>query len=140
MPSRRDIRRCALQVLYQLDAVPDVDPLSLQDSLRDGPGDETSHAEGLSLAHAAWAVHEDADAAVASVADDWPTHRQPAIDRNLLRLAWHEISSGHAPPRVVIDEAVELAREYSTPRSSAFINGVLDRLFLHDDEAVPPPT
>jgi N utilization substance protein B len=50
----------------------------------------------------------------------------PAVDRNILRLAVYEMSEVGTPPPVVIDEALELARKFSTDESVAFINGVLD--------------
>ena len=55
--------------------------------------------------------------------------RQPVIDRNLLRLAWFEMTVAGTPPKVVISESVDLAREFSTDQSPSFINGVLDQLF-----------
>jgi len=84
---------------------------------------------GFDLATLAWEFRGEADAAVTPLVPDWPTHRQPVIDRSLFRLAWYEVVHGSVPPRVVIDEAIELAREFSTERSPSFINGVLDRLF-----------
>ncbi len=55
-------------------------------------------------------------------------NRQPPVDRAILRLAYHELTSGHAPPKVVINEAVELAKKFGAEQSPAFINGVLDKL------------
>ena len=69
-----------------------------------------------------------ADETVAPLTPDWPTHRQPLIDRNILRLAYYEITSGKTPPIVAIDEAIELAKEFGTPESPAFINGVLHKI------------
>ncbi len=81
---------------------------------------------------------------------DWPTHRQPPVDRAILRLAHHEMVSGHAPVKVAINEGVELAKRYADKESPAFINGVLDKLakrleqdgLLPDkpqEEQAPPP-
>ena len=50
------------------------------------------------------------------------------VDRNILRLAYFEMASGQTPPKVAINEAVELAREFSTQKSPAFVNGVLDKI------------
>ena len=125
----RDTRRCALQAIYQLDLVGDRDIEAIRASLAESPGGETEHEAGLALARAAWANREKADAAVRPLAPEWPTHRQPAIDRGILRLAWHEMTTGLTPPKLAINEAIELAREFSTDRSPAFINGVLDRIF-----------
>ena len=62
------------------------------------------------------------------LAPDWPTHRQPPLDRAILRLAHYEMTSGHAPIKVAINEAVELAKNYCAERSPPFINGVLDKM------------
>ena len=52
--------------------------------------------------------------------------RQPPVDRNILRLGIWEMTNTDTPPKVVIDEAVELAKEFSTENSPAFVNGILD--------------
>lgn len=129
MSKMRDIRRCALQALYQFDAGNADDRDVVLASLAGSPGDEAIHLRGLELAERAWADREAADAAVAELTPQWPTHRQPVVDRNLLRLAHYEMVSGTTPPKVAINEAVELAKEFSTERSPPFINGVLDRLY-----------
>ena len=56
----------------------------------------------------------------------WRLERMPGVDRNILRLAIHEMSDLGTPAPVVIDEALELARQFSGDESVAFINGVLD--------------
>jgi N utilization substance protein B len=135
----RDIRRCALQALYQFDAGGAEHPDDVRASLAESPGDERVHDDGFALARAAWAMRDVSDAAVAAITPDWPTHRQPVVDRSLLRLAWYEMSSGRTPPKVVINEAVELAKEFSTERSPMFINGVLDKLYRTLRHDVPEP-
>jgi N utilization substance protein B len=129
MSTSRDIRRCAVQALYQFDAGNAESEEIVRASLNDSPGDSDSHTRGFQLAKEAWAAREQADAAVAALSADWPTHRQPAVDRSILRLAHFEMSSGKTPPKVAINEAVELAREFSTEKSPMFINGILDRIF-----------
>ena len=129
MSHARDLRRCALQALYQFDAVPDVSPDDVRASLEESSGSERTHELGFDLAQRAWAVRAEADAAVAELAPDWPTYRQPVVDRNILRLAWFEMTNGETPPKVAINEAVELAREFSTDRSPMFVNGVLDKIY-----------
>ena len=128
MISPRDIRRCALQALYQFDA--GVEPSDdVRASLDRSPGPEEAHDKGYKLAVRAWDLRADADSVVAELTPEWPTHRQPVIDRSLLRLAWYEMTAGGTPPKVVINEAVELAKEFSTERSPMFINGVLDKIY-----------
>jgi N utilization substance protein B len=131
MSTSRDIRRCAVQALYQLDAQRgDAAPSreALLESLAESPGDSETHKRGLALALEAWARRGDADGQCAALAPDWPTYRQPMVDRGILRLAHFEITAGRTPPKVAINEAVELAREFSTDKSPAFINGVLDKI------------
>ncbi len=129
MSKARDVRRNALQALYQFDLgsadVPDV----VRESLENSSGDDESHREGFTLAQQAWEVRTAADTAVAELTPDWPTYRQPVIDRNILRLAYYELTQGETPPKVVINEAVELAKEFSTEKSPMFINGVLDKMY-----------
>lgn len=128
MSTRRDVRRCALQTLYQLDMGRGEDLESLRASLHGSPGDETLHQKGYDLALLVWEFKDCADDAISEHTPDWPTHRQPPIDRNLLRLAWYEMAHGGTPAKVAINEAIELAKEFGTEKSHQFINGVLDRL------------
>jgi len=80
----------------------------------------------LNMAKAAWEGREIADKWVERLAPQWPPRRQPGVDRSILRLAVWELTGGQTPPKVVLDEAIELAKEYSTEQSAAFVNGVLD--------------
>ncbi len=128
MESARNARRCALQVLYQFDAGVEPDDTVIE-TLEQSPGSPEVHTRGYEMAVAAWAAHEEADAAVAALTPEWPTHRQPVVDRCILRLAYYEFTHGGTPPKVAINEAVELAREFSTEKSPLFVNAVLDRIY-----------
>jgi N utilization substance protein B len=66
------------------------------------------------------------DQRISAKSEHWRLDRMPAVDRNILRLAVYEMSEVGTPAPVVIDEALELARKFSTDESVAFINGVLD--------------
>lgn len=141
----RNRRKVALQVLYQLDNGVFTDDEASQleairESLESNSSCEDTIAEGVKIAKEAWEHREAADAALAPLTPDWPMHRQPVIDRNLLRLGWYEMFQLGTPPKVVISEAVELAREFSTDQSPSFINGVLDHLFkqLRDTQPASP--
>jgi len=69
------------------------------------------------------------DALISEAADNWRLDRMAAIDRNILRLGAYEIMfCPEVPARVAINEALELAKRYSTAQSSRFVNGILDRL------------
>lgn len=146
MTTPRSIRRLALQALFQLDAR-DGDADAVRASILRSVGEraprlsDADTRRALDLAQAAYADRARADAAVTALAPDWPVARQPAVDRALLRLAHYEMTSGVTPPKAAVNEAVELAKEFSTERSPAFINGVLDKVLhtvLRDDQPVPP--
>ncbi len=60
--------------------------------------------------------------------ENWNLSRMPVIDRCILRLATLELKAKETPPKVVINEAIELAKKYSTENSGSFVNGILDRI------------
>jgi N utilization substance protein B len=66
------------------------------------------------------------DAVIVKHADNWRFERLAAIDRAILRLAIHEMNGTETPPKVVLNEAVDLAKKFSSEDSGAFVNGVLD--------------
>lgn len=139
MSTQRDIRRCALQGLYQLDAgtTPTIETLGGAD---DDAGldriDDETRQRGLDLATLVWEFRDEADARVAPLTPEWPRHRQPMIDRNIFRLAWFEVTHQAVPARVEINECIELAREFGGEKSPVFVNGVLDRLLRERLEGV----
>jgi N utilization substance protein B len=79
------------------------------------------------------------DPLLAEYAENWRLSRMTVVDRLILRLAVHELQSGRdVPPAVVIDEALELARTFSTEDAVKFVNGVLDAIRRRLE--APPPT
>lgn len=112
----RDSRAEALGALYGAEArgsEPEVTGLS---------------SRARKLAVGAWEKHSELDSEIASAATGWRLERMPAVDRAVLRLALYELRHTETPVGVVISEAVELAKQYSTSRSGAFVNGVLAKL------------
>jgi transcription antitermination factor NusB len=98
--------------------------------------------KAFELAMDAFAHRADADAFMLELAPDWPSHRQAAVDRAILRLAHWEMVSSAGPagsqPKIAVNEAIELAKEFSTEKSPAFINGLLDKVLkkvLRTEEA-----
>src|SRR5205814_10556576 len=69
------------------------------------------------------------DAIIVKHADNWRFERLAAIDRAILRLAIHELNDTDTPPKVILNEAVELAKKFSSEESRSFVNGILD--FVH---------
>jgi N utilization substance protein B len=74
------------------------------------------------------AASADLEAMMAVHADNWRVERMAVIDRVILKLAACELRAGKTPPKVVLDEAVELAKTFSSAESASFVNGVLDAM------------
>jgi N utilization substance protein B len=75
------------------------------------------------------AHREELDALIARYSQHWRLERMAAVDRNLLRLAIYELLyQSKVPPKVVINEAIELAKRYGSEDSGAFVNGILDQI------------
>lgn len=81
------------------------------------------------LFEGAVALAGEIDSLVARLSENWQLDRLAAVDRSVLRLAIAELRLGTAPPKVVIDEALELAKKFSSPESPAFLNGILDAAY-----------
>ncbi len=135
--TRHQARIIALQGLYQIDVQrlsQDVDPTPLLVPLMDEAGlDEPSRQLVRERTAGAWAGHARYDEMIAAAADHWDVSRMAVVDRNILRLAIHElIEHPDVPLRVVIDEAIELGREFGAAETPQFINGVLDAVWRRE--------
>ena len=131
MSSRRRSRQRALQILFLWDvskqpireAIAAYDEIVYSDEEKVRP----QRDEFLQQLVTGTVEHVgDIDRYITQHAEHWRIERMPAVDRNLLRLAVHEMMSFDTPPAVVIDEALELARKYAGEESVQFVNGVLD--------------
>lgn len=132
---RRRAREAALRLLYQADVgrLPMGEAARLQSVIGGADAvalDDEALAYAVALADGAWQGREAIDVYIADAARRWRVERLTVIDRLLLRLAVHELlDHPGTPPRVVIDEAIELARAYSGDEAARFVNGVLDGVF-----------
>jgi N utilization substance protein B len=124
----KDWRRAALQALYILDRGGDPAPESLTAALEGSATSEADRTEGVNFALRTWECCRTLDDELNPLSPDWPLHRQPVLDRSILRLAAQEMAESPEQWKVVISEAIDLAREFSTEESPRFINGVFDRL------------
>ena len=124
--SRRSIRIAALQVLYEADAV-NRDPLEvLARRLEDEPLSGSGKAFARRLVGGVLENREELDKIIATFAPSWPLGQMAIVDRNVLRMAVYELMfGGETPPRVAINEAVELAKAFGSESSPKFVNGVL---------------
>jgi N utilization substance protein B len=128
MLKRHKSRELAMQVLFLWDTHSDDNADVAQQVLADGADDDSVRRDALEMARGTWSQREMIDTRVERVAPQWPPRRQPGVDRNLIRLAVWELTNTDTPPKVVLDEAIELAKQYSTGQSPAFVNGVLDAI------------
>src|SRR5436309_213058 len=132
MPARHRSRQRAVQVLFLWDQrKQDIDEAissfyetlgSEEDVPQRTPPDEFMESLVRGTAAGAGAI----DQRISAKSANWRIERMPAVDRNILRLAIYEMNQLKTPPAIVIDEALELARQFSGDESIAFINGVLD--------------
>lgn len=123
------IRRLVFQVLFELDSATGVDSLAISTILARVPDLGPMEAERVKdLVSQSLAHRSEADALVRELAPNWPTHRQPAVDRAILRMVYTELKLGKVDAPLVINEAVELAKRFSTEHSPSFINGVADNM------------
>jgi transcription antitermination protein NusB len=128
MGTRRKSRELVLQMLFQAD-MGQQSPDQVQHTFWTGRGSVDQDVRGFAedLFRMATGRSAEIDQLIAAHAEHWRMDRMAAVDRNLLRAAVAELLGFPATPRaVVINEALEIARKFSTPESVQFINGVLD--------------
>lgn len=127
----------ALQLLYQRDHNPTVARPVIERFALDRLRETALRDFCLLLYDGVVANQAEIDRRLTGAADNWRLVRMAAVDRNILRLgAFELLFTQETPAPVAFDESIELARRYGTMDSSAFVNGVLDRLRR---EASPPP-
>ena len=145
--TKHQARTIALQGLYQLDVQklpPDADVAPLLVSLiaeaQPLPPEATGYAR--QLAAGTWLSREKFDAMIASVSNHWDVSRMAVVDRNILRLGLYElIEQLDVPVPVIMDEAIELGREFGAAETPQFINGVLDAVWKqHETCRIARPT
>lgn len=126
MSRKSQIRQLALQLLFLFDAHGAADRGLAAQAALEGADDPSMRERAIQIATEAWNARETTDPWIERLAPQWPPRRQPGVDRGILRLAVWELTSTETPPKVVIDEAIELAKTFSTENSPSFVNGVLD--------------
>jgi N utilization substance protein B len=119
MMSRRSARRTALFLLYQWDVTGE--PLA---SLYEGEVDEWARATADAVA----ADAPELDERISEAAEGWTADRLGAVERNVLRIALHELDGDDVPDEVAIDEAVRLTKRYASDDAAKLVNGILGRI------------
>lgn len=132
MARRSHAREVALQMLYQKDLNPDIDADTVRAMINEQIRDKELRSFAWSLFAGVMESRQHLDQKIESAAENWTLARMAPTDRNALRLGVFELLYTDAPHRVVIDEAVELAKKFGTAQSSQFVNGILDRIVPED--------
>ena len=130
--SRRKSREAAFQALFLMEMNPS-SPLdqSLDIFLENFPVKKGSQPYFLRLVQGVWDQKETIDQLIKDYAENWRIERMSGVDRNILRMAVYElVFCDDIPPRVAINEAIDLGKQFGTEESGAFINGILDSIFL----------
>jgi transcription antitermination protein NusB len=128
--TRRAVRELVVQFLYQFDmnggTLDEALPLFWETQAEVG---ETGHKFAEELVRGVLENRVAVDEKIAKYTENWDLPRMAAVDRNILRLAIYEmLFRDDIPPVVSINEAVDIAKKFSTRESGAFVNGILDRL------------
>ena len=129
MRKRTRARECALQVLYQMDITSD----KPEDSLKNYWLENEESAEikdfAESIVNGTRDKKDEIDKLITKYAQNWTLLRMAVVDRNIMRMAIYELlHCPDIPPKVCINEAVELAKKFGDAESGKFVNGILDRI------------
>jgi transcription antitermination factor NusB len=132
MRKRTRARECALQVLYQMDITRDAPDISLtnfwESQDQDKVDDEIKVFAG-EIVHGVAQHIAGIDVRISQFATNWQLDRMAVVDRNILRLSCYELLYREdIPPKVSINEAVELAKRYSGQEAGKFVNAILDKV------------
>src|SRR5213595_2437504 len=140
MGSRRKARECALQMLFAADVSqtsPDDLVKTYWAELGDAEIEEPARDFATRLAMGTLAHTTELDERIRLRAEHWRISRMAIVDRNILRLAVYEFLHEPTPRTVAINEALEIARRFSTYEATQFINGILDAIKRDLDEHQP---
>ncbi len=132
MSARSKARKRALDILFQADVRGEELPVILAAEAKraaNEPAREASWLYAREIVDGVIDTRDEIDEQITTFAKDWSLARMPAVDRAILRMAvWELLHNDEVPDAVAIDEAVELAKEFSTDESGAFVHGVLARI------------
>ncbi len=124
--TRRKARVVALQVLYEVDGARHDPRSALENRLTEGPLAPPARRFARRLIDGVIEHRSDIDSVISTYAPSWPISQMAMVDLNILRVAIFEIMmGGETPPKVAINEAVELGKIFGTDSSPRFVNGVL---------------
>jgi transcription antitermination factor NusB len=121
-----------MQAIYQLDVQGDNLLGHLESFFRENTQDESVASLALKWTKGTWQHIECCDELISKAAIRWKLNRLTQVDRSILRLSVYQLQfCPDIPPKVAINEAIELAKKFSAEQSSAFVNGVLDAVLKY---------
>jgi N utilization substance protein B len=129
MTLRHKSREFALQMLFEWDMTRQKPARVEQLFWKSARAADSTRKFADQLFEGALAEAEKSDKLVEKLSENWKLERLAAVDRSILRLAIYELRFGTAPPKVVIDEALELAKKFSSADAPSFLNGILDAAY-----------
>jgi transcription antitermination protein NusB len=132
---RSQSREVAFQVLYQDDLNPRNNPAEGDQLIARRLRADDMIAFARELVAGVRRNRAELDGAIEQTAANWSLKRMAATDRNVLRLGVYELLHTDTPPRVAVDEAVELAKRFGSAQSSQFVNGILDKIMHATEKA-----
>lgn len=126
---RRQAREVALQILFQQEFTPHINIEAFL-ALLEQSIDKTSLKYAESLVEGIRSNSKEIDQKIQSSTKNWTIERMSSVDKNILRIATFEMifATEKMQPQIAINEAIEIAKKFGTTDSSAFVNGILDRL------------
>jgi len=131
MHQRRKAREVALQVLYELDVLNIDAKEAITLFWNNFQATEDSKKFSTLLIEGAWDNREQIDNLIRSCSEHWSLERMSRVDRNILRMAVYELLyCPNIPPKVTLNEAIDLGKMYGSENSGSFINGILDAVYL----------
>ena len=137
MQVRRQARIAALQALYEIDSVHHQVGVVLQQRVLDLGLPDAGYDFLRKVVQGVLAHQQELDDLIGTYAPEWPVDQMAIIDRNILRIALYEfLIDGSTPPKVAINEAVELAKRFGSDSSRRFVNGVLGTLLANQGPAL----
>lgn len=140
MGNRRRSRELAMQVLFQMEMNGDDSPEAVELFCKHFEVSKNAKPFFLRLVDGVKACRDELDRLIVRFSDNWKISRMSGVDRNLMRVAVYELLyCDDIPPKVSINEAIDIGKRFGTEHSSAFVNGILDsiRIFLEEKKEAP---
>jgi N utilization substance protein B len=140
MGNRRRSRELAMQVLFQIEMNGDDSEEAVELFCKHFEVSKNAKPFFLRLVNGVKACQDELDRLIERFSDNWKISRMSGVDRNLMRVAVYELLyCKDIPPKVSINEAIDIGRRFGTEQSPAFINGILDsiRIFLEEKKEAP---